>query len=151
LLARAAYVGNSITVDKRFDISAEGLGLFITPLGIKSFYAFRKIKMCNKKKLKYEQNNSYKKIFRFEDSTHRNLAAAKDELPQILRDQYTSKYGELSATDCAIKVGYDRDSAHTGVSELLNLQRNPEIVRQIENRKIGNKEVIIQKTIILKK
>jgi len=56
-------------------------------------------------------------------------------------DIYTSKYGELPATDCAIKAGYDRDSAHTRASELLDWRKNPEIVRQIENRQIGNKEV----------
>jgi hypothetical protein len=50
--------------------------MWIFPYGIKTFYAFKKVKMFNKKKLKTESNNSYKKIFRFEDSTHRNLAAA---------------------------------------------------------------------------
>ena len=85
LLARAAYVGKGILADKRFDTSTEGLALFITPLGIKTFYAFKKIKMWNKEKLKYEKNNAYKKIFRFEDSTHKNLATAKDELPEVLK------------------------------------------------------------------
>ena len=48
--------------------------------------AFKKIKMFNKRKLKFETNNSYKKIFRFEDSNHRNLAAAKDELHNTLKE-----------------------------------------------------------------
>ena len=60
--------------------------MWISPFGIKTFYAFKKVKMFNKKKLKTESNNSYKKIFRFEDSTHRNLAAAKDELPNVLKE-----------------------------------------------------------------
>ena len=47
--------------------------MWIFPYGIKTFYAFKKVKMFNKNKMKTESNNSYKKIFRFEDSTHRNL------------------------------------------------------------------------------
>jgi hypothetical protein len=75
LLARAAYVGNGKNADKRFDLATEGLSMWISPHGIKTFYGFKKVTMFNKKKLKTEKNNSYKKIFRFEDSTHRNLAA----------------------------------------------------------------------------
>ena len=86
LLARAAYVGNGKSADKRFDTSTEGLSMWISLYGIKTFYAFKKVKMFNKKKMKTESNNSYKKIFRFEDSTHRNLAAAKDELPNVLKE-----------------------------------------------------------------
>ena len=56
-------------------------------------------------------------------------------------DLYTSKYGELSATDCAIKVGYERESAHTRASELLDWRNNPEAVREIDARQLGNKEV----------
>ena len=56
-------------------------------------------------------------------------------------DLYCSKYGELSATDCAIKAGYDRDSAHTRASELLDWRKNPEVVKEIESRQIGNREV----------
>ena len=40
--------------------------------------------MFNKRKLKFKTNNSYKKIFRFEDSSRRNLAAVKDELHKTL-------------------------------------------------------------------
>lgn len=62
-------------------------------------------------------------------------------------DLYTSKYGELSATDCAIKAGYERESAHTRASELLDWRKNPEIVRQIDARQLGNKEVwLLDKT-----
>jgi hypothetical protein len=60
--------------------------MWISPYEIKTFYTFKKVKMFNKKKLKIESNNNYKKIFRFEDSTHRNLAAAKDELPNVLKE-----------------------------------------------------------------
>ena len=56
-------------------------------------------------------------------------------------DIYTSRYGELSATDCAIKAGYDRSSAHTRANELLDWRKNPEVVEEINSRQIGNKEV----------
>jgi len=65
-------------------------------------------------------------------------------------DIYTSKYGELSATDCAIKAGYDRESAHTRASELLDWRKNPEIVSIINRRQVGNKEVwLLDKTMHL--
>ena len=86
LIERSIYVGKGKEPDKRFDIATEGLSLWISPQGIKTFYAFKKIKMFNKRKLKFETNNSYKKIFRFEDSNHRNLAAAKDELHNTLKE-----------------------------------------------------------------
>ena len=38
-------------------------------------------------------------------------------------DLYTSKYGLLSARDCAIRAGYDRNSAHTRPNELLDCER----------------------------
>ncbi len=41
LLARAAYVGNGKSADKRFDTSTEGLSMWISPFGIKTFNAFR--------------------------------------------------------------------------------------------------------------
>ena len=56
-------------------------------------------------------------------------------------DIYTSKFGELSATDCAIKAGYDRDSAHVRANELLDWRKNPEVVKEIDARQIGNREV----------
>ena len=56
-------------------------------------------------------------------------------------DLYTSKYGELSATDCAIRAGYERSSAHTRANELLDWRKNPEVVRAIEDRQIANREI----------
>ena len=47
----------------------------------------------------------------------------------------------MSATDCAIKAGYDRSSAHTRANELLDWRKNPEVVEEINSRQIGNKEV----------
>jgi len=56
-------------------------------------------------------------------------------------DLYTSKYGELSATECAIRAGYDRDSAHSRANELLDWRRYPEVVKKIDERMIENKEL----------
>jgi len=56
-------------------------------------------------------------------------------------DLYTSKYGLLSARDCAIRAGYDRSSAHTRANELLDWRKNPHIVEEISNRQIANREV----------
>jgi hypothetical protein len=62
-------------------------------------------------------------------------------------DIYTSKFGELSATDCAIKAGYERESAHTRASELLDWRKHPDVVKQIEARQVGNREVwLVDKT-----
>ena len=41
-------------------------------------------------------------------------------LQQKFIDCYCSRYGEWSATACAIHAGYDRKSAHTRASELLD-------------------------------
>ena len=34
-------------------------------------------------------------------------------------DEYCSKFGEISATQCAINAGYARNSAHTRAHEFL--------------------------------
>ena len=56
-------------------------------------------------------------------------------------DLYTSKYGLMSARDCAIKAGYDPGSAHTRAHELLDWRKNPHIVSEISDRQIANREV----------
>ena len=50
--------------------------------------------MFNKKKLKLERNNIYRKIFKYEDNPKRNLAAAKDALPDISKDMSAPKLKE---------------------------------------------------------
>ena len=75
LISRAIYTGSNGRPDKRFDTKTEGLSLWIRESGIKTFYAFRKREMFNRKKLKLEKNNVYKKIFKYEDNIQRNLAA----------------------------------------------------------------------------
>lgn len=47
---------------------------------------------------------------------------------------YCSRYGEKSATQCAIDAGYGNLGAHTRASELLNPQKNPNVVLEIQNR-----------------
>ena len=56
-------------------------------------------------------------------------------------DNISSHYGEWSATECAIRAGYERSSAHTRAHELLDWRQNPEVVKQIEERQIDNKSV----------
>lgn len=92
-LVRTTYIGKGKFPDKRFDTETEGLSLFISPHGIKTFYGFKKVKMFNRQKLVFENNNSYKKIFRFEDTPHRDLVAAKNALPNILKELSEPKTG----------------------------------------------------------
>ena len=49
-------------------------------------------------------------------------------------DIYVSGYGELTATECAIRAGYEKSSAHTRAHELLDWQQNPEVVRLIDEK-----------------
>ena len=55
-------------------------------------------------------------------------------------DSYCSKYGEWSATQCAIHAGYDRKSAHTRASELLDWKRHPDVALEIQGRLAGLRE-----------
>ena len=56
-------------------------------------------------------------------------------------DLYTSRYGELSATECAIRAGYERSSAHSRAQELLDWRKNPDVTSIIDARMVSNKEV----------
>ena len=49
-------------------------------------------------------------------------------------DEYCSKFGEISATQCAINAGYARDSAHTRAHELLDWRQFPYVRREIDRR-----------------
>ena len=55
-------------------------------------------------------------------------------------DMYCSKYGELSATQCAINAGYARSSAHTRAAELLDWRKHPDIALEIQDRLAGLRE-----------
>jgi len=56
-------------------------------------------------------------------------------------DLYCSKYGELSATECAIRAGYEKNSAHSRASELLDWRQYPDVCKEIEDRQVGNRQV----------
>ena len=56
-------------------------------------------------------------------------------------DLYTSKYGELTAGECASRAGYDKSSAHTRANELLDWRQHPQVVAEIEARQVGNRSV----------
>jgi len=49
-------------------------------------------------------------------------------------DEYCSKFGEISATQCAINAGYARNSAHTRAHELLDWRLHPEVRQEIDRR-----------------
>ena len=56
-------------------------------------------------------------------------------------DLYCSKYGELSATEYAIRAGYSRTSAYQRAHELLDFRKNPAVAKVIQDRLMGNMEV----------
>jgi len=49
-------------------------------------------------------------------------------------DLYCSKYGELSASDCARLAEYEADSSHSRATELLDWRKNPKVVAEIDLR-----------------
>jgi len=61
-------------------------------------------------------------------------------LQQKFIDNYCSKYGQWSATQCAINAGYDIKSAHTRASELLDWKKHPDIALEIQGRVAGLRE-----------
>tara|TARA_R110000787_G_scaffold81179_1_gene176162 strand:- start:124 stop:627 length:504 start_codon:yes stop_codon:yes gene_type:complete len=56
-------------------------------------------------------------------------------------DLYTSKYGELTAGECAARAGYDKGSSHTRAHELLDWRQYPQVVAEIEARQVDNRSV----------
>jgi len=56
-------------------------------------------------------------------------------------DVYCSKYGEISATACAIAAGYSKDSAHTKASELLDYRKYPQVRTEIDLRLEHSREL----------
>ena len=78
------YQGNGKYPDKRFDKNTSGLCLFISPKGEKTFYAFKSVKMYNKKKDRTERNAVYQKIFRFSDTKGFKYSDVKDKIKDVL-------------------------------------------------------------------
>ena len=62
--------------------------------------------------------------------------------PQQLNfiDIYTTKYGQITATEAAIRAGYARESAHTRAYELLNWKINPQVRHEIDRRLADSRE-----------
>ena len=61
----------------------------------------------------------------------------QDKIPPIQQkfiENYTSKYGQWSATQCAIAAGYSPSSAHTRAAELLDWRKHPDIAIEIQDR-----------------
>tara|TARA_R110000782_G_scaffold72123_2_gene144447 strand:+ start:291 stop:866 length:576 start_codon:yes stop_codon:yes gene_type:complete len=61
-------------------------------------------------------------------------------MQQKFIDNYCSKYGQWSATQCAIHAGYEVKSAHTRASELLDWRVHPDIALIIQGRVAGLRE-----------
>ena len=78
------YQGKGKYPDKRFDKNTSGLCLFISPKGEKTFYAFKSVKMYNKKKGRTERNAVYQKIFRFSDTKGFKYSDVKDKIKGVL-------------------------------------------------------------------
>ena len=55
-------------------------------------------------------------------------------IQQKFIENYTSKYGQWSATQCAIAAGYSPSSAHTRAAELLDWRKHPDIAIEIQDR-----------------
>jgi len=60
--------------------------------------------------------------------------AALSEMQEKFVDVYCARYGEKSATACAIDAGYNVKGAHNRASELMNYQKNPHVVLEIQSR-----------------
>ena len=56
-------------------------------------------------------------------------------------DEYCSRFGEISATQCAINAGYARDSAHSRAHELLDWRKHPYVRREIDRRMEDTRKV----------
>jgi hypothetical protein len=70
--------------DKRFDENCEGLCIFIYKSGKKVFYAFKSVEMFNHKTKKLMRNNTYRKIFTYQDVQGFKYRDAKDKLKETL-------------------------------------------------------------------
>ena len=55
-------------------------------------------------------------------------------IQQRFIDHYTTRYGQWSATHCAIAAGYSKSSAHVRAAELLDWKKNPDIAIEIQDR-----------------
>ena len=56
-------------------------------------------------------------------------------------DLYCSRYGDLSASDCARLAGYEASSSHSRATELLDWRKCPEVVKQIDLRLADSRQL----------
>lgn len=68
------------------------------------------------------------------DNTGKKYLTELTPKQQKFIDLYCSKYGELSASDCARLAGYEADSSHSRATELLDWRKSPKVVREIDLR-----------------
>ena len=92
--------------------------------------------------MKYDDTKNEKKLTKiFEKQLETKKYQDKiTPLQQKFIDNYCSKYGQWSATQCAINAGYDIKSAHTRASELLDWKKHPDIALEIQGRVAGLRE-----------
>ena len=91
---------------------------------------------------KYDDTKHEKKLTKVLEKQLANKKYADKITPlqQKFIDNYCSKYGQWSATQCAINAGYDIKSAHTRASELLDWKKHPDIALEIQGRVAGLRE-----------
>ena len=104
-----------------------------------------KISKMNKEELLDEFENIHEEVMKEREfgGTNKpeiNLPDATGKQIKFI-DLYCSKYGELSATECAIRAGYSRTSAYQRAHELLDFRKNPAVAKVIQDRLMGNMEV----------
>jgi hypothetical protein len=56
-------------------------------------------------------------------------------------DLYCSRYGDLSASDCARLAGYEASSAHTRATELLDWRKYPQVRKEIDIRMADSRKL----------
>ena len=92
--------------------------------------------------MKYDDKKNEKKLTKvFEKQLETKKYQDKiTPMQQKFIDNYCAKYGQWSATQCAINAGYDIKSAHTRASELLDWKKHPDIALEIQGRVAGLRE-----------
>ena len=83
------------------------------------------------KEKEQEVLNEYKKLVAERKKSETTMLT---DMQEKFVNYYVSKYGERSATQCAIDAGYSVAGAHVRASELLDPEKNPHVVLEIKNR-----------------
>ena len=75
------------------------------------------------------------------DNTGKKYLTEFTPKQQKFIDLYCSRYGELSASDCARLAGYESSSAHSRATELLDWRKHPTVVREIDLRMADSRKL----------